>query len=63
MSSVRPHEADVGEQAGFSWALAEVGERVGLNPRYTRAFSRAAAAAAEADRAAAHATAALEKLL
>eukprot|EP01045_Picozoa_sp_COSAG04_P020537 COSAG04_NODE_2111_length_4765_cov_91.841406_7_plen_53_part_01 len=27
---------------GFSWALAEVGERVGLNPRYTVAFGRAA---------------------
>ena len=48
---------------GFSWALAEVGERVGLNQHYTRAFGEAAAAAAEADRAAANATAALEKLL
>ena len=61
-----PSASDSGLGAGgqgFSWALAEVGERVGLHPRYTRAFSSAAAAAAEADRAAAYATAALEKLL
>ena len=62
MSSASDSGLGAGGQ-GFSWALAEVGERVGLHPRYTRAFSRAAAAAAEADRAAAYATAALEKLL
>ena len=62
MSSASDSGLGAGGQ-GFSWALAEVGERVGLHPRYTRAFSSAAAAAAEADRAAAYATAALEKLL